>query len=41
MGMYIGNGNFIHAPHSGDVVKISPLSGYYQSEYAGAVRVAG
>lgn len=41
MGMYIGNGNFIHAPHSGDVVKISPLSGYYQSDYAGAVRVAG
>ena len=41
MGMYIGNGNFIHAPHSGDVVKISPLSDYYQSEYAGAVRVAG
>lgn len=41
MGMYIGSGNFIHAPHSGDVVKISPLSGYYQSEYAGAVRIAG
>jgi cell wall-associated NlpC family hydrolase len=41
MGMYIGNGNFIHAPHSGDVVKISALSGYYQNEYAGAVRLAG
>ena len=41
MGMYIGNGQFIHAPHTGDVVKISALSGYYQSEYAGAVRVAG
>ena len=23
MGMYIGGGNFIHAPHTGDVVKIS------------------
>ena len=41
MGMYIGNGQFIHAPHSGDVVKITALSGYYQQNYAGAVRVAG
>ncbi len=41
MGMYVGNGSFIHAPHSGDVVKISALSGYYQAEYAGAVRLAG
>ena len=41
MGMYIGNGQFIHAPHTGDVVKISSLSGYYANEYAGAVRVAG
>ncbi|MCW2599253.1 MAG: hypothetical protein JWM02_1082 [Frankiales bacterium] len=41
MGMYIGGGQFIHAPHSGDVVKISSLSGYYQQNYAGAVRVAG
>lgn len=41
VGMYLGNGNFIHAPHTGDVVKISALSGYYQSEYAGAVRLVG
>ena len=41
VGVYIGNGNFIHAPHTGDVVKISALSGWYQSEYAGAVRLAG
>jgi cell wall-associated NlpC family hydrolase len=41
VGIYIGNGNFIHAPHTGDVVKISSLSGWYQSEYAGAVRLAG
>ena len=39
MGMYIGNGKFIHSPHTGDVVKISPLAGYYQNEYAGAVRL--
>lgn len=26
VGIYIGNGKFIHAPHTGDVVKISSLS---------------
>jgi cell wall-associated NlpC family hydrolase len=41
VGMYLGNGQFIHAPHSGDVVKISSLSGWYQDNYAGAVRLAG
>jgi len=33
VGMYIGGGNFIHAPHTGDVVKISPLAGWYQGVY--------
>jgi cell wall-associated NlpC family hydrolase len=37
MGMYVGGGNMIHAPHTGDVVRIAPLSG---RPYAGAVRVA-
>ena len=42
MGMYIGGGSFIHAPHTGDVVKISSLSDpWYSSEYQGAVRVTG
>ena len=41
MGMYIGGGQMIHAPHTGDVVKISSLAGYYQSTYAGSVRVVG
>ena len=36
MGMYVGNGQFIHAPHTGDVVKISDLGGF--GNYAGAVR---
>ena len=39
MGIYIGGGQFIHAPHTGDVVKISSLSGYYASAYYGARRV--
>jgi cell wall-associated NlpC family hydrolase len=36
-GMYIGGGKFIHAPHTGDVVKISDLAGYAPL-YVGAVR---
>jgi cell wall-associated NlpC family hydrolase len=34
VGMYVGNGKMVHAPDTGDVVKISPL----QSQYAGARR---
>ena len=38
-GMYIGNGQFIHAPHTGDVVKISSLfETRYALSYVGAVR---
>ena len=39
MGIYIGGGQFIHSPHTGDVVKISSLSGYYSSNFAGARRI--
>ncbi len=40
MGMYVGGGNFIHAPHTGDVVKISSLSdSYYTANWVGARRV--
>jgi peptidoglycan DL-endopeptidase CwlO len=39
MGIYIGGGQFIHAPHTGDVVKISSMTGYYSSGYVGARRV--
>jgi cell wall-associated NlpC family hydrolase len=38
-GMYIGNNQFIHAPHTGDVVKISSIAGWYASTYVGARRV--
>jgi cell wall-associated NlpC family hydrolase len=38
-GIYIGNGQFVHAPHTGDVVKISSLlAGSYSRRYVGAVR---
>ena len=39
VGIYIGGGQFIHAPHTGDVVKISSLSGWYSSEFAGGRRI--
>jgi len=38
-GLYVGNNQFIHAPHTGDVVKISSISGWYASTYVGARRV--
>jgi cell wall-associated NlpC family hydrolase len=39
-GIYIGNGQFVHAPHTGDVVKVSNLdSGSYAYSYVGARRV--
>jgi cell wall-associated NlpC family hydrolase len=38
VGLYIGQGQFVQAPHTGDVVKVSPLSGYYRSNFYAAVR---
>lgn len=38
-GMYLGDGYFVHAPKTGDVVKISSLyESYYAGQYAGARR---
>jgi cell wall-associated NlpC family hydrolase len=40
VGIYIGGGQFIHAPHTGDVVKISNLSEpWYAATYVGARRI--
>ncbi|MGZ4389605.1 MAG: NlpC/P60 family protein [Gaiellaceae bacterium] len=38
VGIYIGNGEIVHAPHTGDVVKISPLS-EFGAGYVGARRL--
>ncbi|HEY9418243.1 MAG TPA: NlpC/P60 family protein [Pseudonocardia sp.] len=38
VGIYVGNGNVVHAPESGDVVKVSPIS---RMPFAGARRLAG
>ena len=40
-GIYIGGNQFIHAPHTGDVVKISSISGWYADTYVGARRITG
>ncbi len=40
VGIYVGNGKMIHAPQTGDVVKISSIETSYRvNRYAGAVRV--
>ena len=40
VGIYVGEGKFIHAPSTGDVVKYSDLSsGYYANHYYGARRI--
>jgi cell wall-associated NlpC family hydrolase len=40
VGIYIGGDQFIHAPHTGDVVKISSLNeGWYAASYVGARRI--
>jgi cell wall-associated NlpC family hydrolase len=38
-GIYIGGGQFIHSPHTGDAVKVSSMDeGWYGNRYVGAVR---
>ena len=36
VGLYIGHGLFIHAPHTGTRVSIDPLAGWYAGSYDGA-----
>lgn len=39
VGLYIGNGQFVHAANYSTGVIVSNLNGYYSNVYAGAVRV--
>ncbi len=39
VGIYAGRGRFIDAPHTGTVVSISSMSGWYGASYYGARRV--
>ncbi len=39
VGIYVGDNQFIHSPHTGDVVKISPIDGWYDSGWVGARRL--
>ena len=36
VGIYIGDGMMVHAPHTGDVVRVAPVAG---RAYAGAIRI--
>src|SRR5262249_42660994 len=39
VGIYVGNGRFIHAPHTGTRVRIESLRGWYSSRLDGARRL--
>jgi peptidoglycan DL-endopeptidase CwlO len=39
VGLYIGHGRFIHAPHTGTRVSVDSLSGWYGGTYDGARRL--
>lgn len=39
VGIYVGKGRFIHAPHTGTVVRIETMAGWYASRFDGARRV--
>jgi cell wall-associated NlpC family hydrolase len=42
VGIYIGGGQMVHAPHTGDVVKVTDInSGWYAATYVGARRIVG
>ena len=40
VGIYVGNGRFVHAPSSGGTVRLDALDGHYwRDHYSGARRV--
>jgi cell wall-associated NlpC family hydrolase len=40
VGIYIGHGEFVHAPATGRTVAVARLAGIYSRDYSGAVRIA-
>lgn len=38
MGMYAGNGKMVHAPQTGDVIKVVELDDYWRNRLLGAIR---
>lgn len=40
VGIYVGNGRFVHATHTGSTVKLARLRGDYLRYYTGAVRIS-
>jgi cell wall-associated NlpC family hydrolase len=38
MGIYVGRGRYVHAPHSGEVVEVAPMA--ERDDYVGAVRAS-
>lgn len=42
VGLWLGHGRFIHAPHAGQVVSVDRLAkSWYAASYSGAVRITG
>jgi hypothetical protein len=41
VGIYIGNGYFVDAPHTGTDVRIDSLTGWYAARYDCAKRILG
>jgi cell wall-associated NlpC family hydrolase len=39
VGIYVGHDRFIHAPHTGTVVRISTMAGWYSTRFTGARRI--
>jgi cell wall-associated NlpC family hydrolase len=40
VGMYVGHDRFIHSPHTGDHVRVTPFDHYYRNAFVGATRPA-
>lgn len=38
MGLYVGGNRFVHAPQSGETVRLETITGHYARQYAGARR---